>query len=133
MAQRMGAKLVDLCRRFVRSEVLSHWGDEVRAGRAPGCYAVGQAVLFAAAGLDEKALFCALRYGQLCQLLSAALRLMRVSHFETQQLLARFAAEVDEDYTALLPLELDDVATFAPMLEVRAAQHEVGTARLFSN
>jgi urease accessory protein len=66
-------------------------------------------------------------------LLGAALRLMRISHYETQQLLARLAPEVEADYRAVLALEPDDVATFAPMLEVRAAQHELGRARLFSN
>jgi urease accessory protein len=133
MAQRMGQKLADLCRRFFPSELLTRWGDEVVAGRLPGCYPVGQAVVFASVDLDEKALFCALRYGQLSMLLGAALRLMRLSHFETQQLLARLAREADADYQAVITLDLEDVATFAPMLEVRAAQHELGSARLFSN
>jgi urease accessory protein len=133
MAQRMGQKLVDLCRRFFPSALLTRFSDEVAAGRLPGCYPVGQAVVFASVDLDEKALFCALRYGQLSMLLSAALRLMRLSHFETQQLLARLAGEADADYQSVITLDLEDVATFAPLLEVRAAQHELGAARLFSN
>jgi urease accessory protein len=133
MTQRMGQKLLQLCRRFVTGELLTRYADAVAAGDLPGCYPVGQAVLFAASDLDEQSLFCALRYGQLTMLLGAALRLMRISHYETQQLLARLAPEVEADYRAVLALEPDDVATFAPMLEVRAAQHELGRARLFSN
>ncbi len=133
MAQRMGQKLGQLCCRFMTTPLLQHWADEVTAQRLPGCFAVGQAVVFAAADLDEKTLFCAMRYGQLSMLLSAALRLMRVSHYDTQLLLARLGSEAEEDYHRIITMEYDDVASFAPMLEVRATRHECGKERLFSN
>ena len=74
------------------------WRDRVLAGATPGCYPVALAVNFAAQGLTARDAFVVHQYGVAATILGAALRLMRISHVDTQQMLYELNADVDAAY-----------------------------------
>ncbi len=64
-------------------------------------------------------------------ILSAALRLMRIDHLEVQDILFEVDALAPSDHAAVVDAPLDDMATFAPMVDVLAAIHVGSHVRLF--
>ena len=66
-------------------------------------------------------------------ILSAALRLMRIDHFETQRILFTAQGRVEDDYRAVHDLALDEMAAFAPVFDVLVAHHTTVHVRLFMN
>jgi urease accessory protein len=66
-------------------------------------------------------------------ILSAALRLMRIDHFETQRILFAAQGRVEDEYLAVRDLALDEMAAFAPVFEVLVAHHTTVHVRLFMN
>lgn len=65
--------------------------------------------------------------------LSAALRLMRIDHMETQRILFAVQERVEEDYLAVRDLTLDEMSVFAPVFDVLVAHHTTTHVRLFMN
>ncbi len=131
MSSRMGRKLLELAQHLFAEKLLARMLAEIRQGSLPGCYPVAQGVLFAACGLSEEALFAATQYGVRNMLLSAALRCVRVSHIETQQILFRAADEIDTLYAEVRTLSVEEMHAFAPQADILAAMHEKGSSRMF--
>jgi urease accessory protein len=94
---------------------------------------VALAAGFAAQGLDAREAFVVHQYGVAAMILSAALRLMRVSHVDTQRMLYELAVEADSAYESAAAARLDDMAGFAPLAEILAAVHVKAHVRLFMN
>lgn len=133
MTCRMGRKLAELSRRIREDEIVDRWIGDIAAGRTPGSYPVAQGIVFAACGIDERALFCAHRYGAMNMVLSAALRCVRVSHYDTQRILFRLSGDTDRLYGEVRELALDEMNAFAPQIDILASLHEKGTRRMFMN
>ncbi|MDE5652530.1 MAG: urease accessory protein UreF [Muribaculaceae bacterium] len=133
MLQRMGKKLAELARRLFESEIVDHWLDDIRNGSAPGTYPVAQGITFAAAGIDEKDLFCSHQYGVVNMVLSAALRCVRVSHYDTQRILYDMSSRIESLYEEVKPLRVDEMHAFFPELDIIASLHEKGNMRMFMN
>lgn len=133
MLQRMGKKLAELSSRLFGSELISRWLGDIRDDRVPGTYPVGQGMAYAAAGVNEKEMFCAHQYGVVNMVLSAALRCVRVSHYDTQKILFDLAAHAGELYDEASRMELRDMNAFFPQLDILASLHEKGTMRMFMN
>lgn len=133
MLCRMGRKLGELAATLHSHELLHWWVAEVEADRLPGCYPVGQGVVSALLGLSEEALFASHQYGVMSMMLSAALRCVRVSHYDTQAILTRLSTGVADLYTAVRPLRPDEMSAFAPQADILAALHEKGEMRMFMN
>jgi urease accessory protein len=94
---------------------------------------VALAVNFAAQGLPARDAFVVHQYGVATMILSAALRLMRIGHVETQRMLYRLNAGADAAYETAARATLDDMAGFAPVVEILAAVHVKAHVRLFMN
>jgi urease accessory protein len=94
---------------------------------------VALAVNFAAQGLTARDAFVVHQYGVAATILGAALRLMRISHVDTQQMLYGLNADVDAAYATAAAASLDDMAGFAPLAEILAAVHVKAHVRLFMN
>lgn len=133
MLQRMGKKLAELSSHLFESELISRWLEDIRAEKVPGTYPVGQGLAYAAAGVSEKDLFCAHQYGVINMVLSAALRCVRVSHYDTQKILFDLAARTEELYEEASMMELKDMNAFFPQLDILASLHEKGNMRMFMN
>lgn len=133
MLRRMGKKLAELAKRLFESEMISDWLADIKADRVPGSYPVGQGLIFAAAGVDEKSMFCAHQYGIVNMVLSAALRCVKVSHYDTQEILYRLAPKVEALYDKAAQMSLLDMNAFFPGLDILASLHEKGNMRMFMN
>jgi urease accessory protein len=133
MSVRMGRKFAELSAQVTGSAALLDWRDRVLAGTTPGCYPVALAVNFAAQGLSARDAFVVHQYGVAATILGAALRLMRVSHVDTQRMLYALNADADEAYRTAAAADLDDMAGFAPLAEILAAVHVRAHVRLFMN
>jgi urease accessory protein len=133
MSVRMGKKFTELGARVTGAPQLEAWRERVEAGATPGCYPVALAANFAVQGLTARDAFVVHQYGVASMILSAALRLMKVSHVDTQRILYRLDSDPDGAYEAAAATQLADMAGFAPLTEVLAAVHVKAHVRLFMN
>ncbi len=133
MSVRMGKKFAEMGASVVGSRLLETWRRHVETGATPGCYPVALAVNFAAQGLTARDAFVVHQYGVGATILGAALRLMRISHVDTQQMLYALNAGAEEAYRVAAAATLDDMAGFAPLAEILAAVHVKAHVRLFMN
>lgn len=134
MLQRMGKKMAELCARlFPADRMISSWLADINSGAAKGCYPVAQGLAFAAAGLSEEQLFSSHQYGVINMVLSAALRLVRVSHYDTQAILFRLSEEVPAYFERAKTMRFEDMNSFVPEMDILASMHEKGQMRMFMN
>ena len=66
-------------------------------------------------------------------MLGAALRCVRVSHYDTQRILFRLAATAEATYDEVRDMTLDEMHAFAPQIDILASLHEKGVKRMFMN
>lgn len=133
MLQRMGKKLAELGVQIFDDSLFLPWLKDIRDGRTPGTYPVAQALAFSAAGLSEKELFCSHQYGVVNMVLSAALRCVKVSHYDTQRILFKLGEQSPEIYEEVRELTNEDINAFVPQIDILASLHEKGTMRMFMN
>ena len=135
MSTRMGRKLGEIAAFVITGEavVLHAWLEHIALGTTPGTYPVGLAIIFATLGLPEYATFATHQYGVATMLLSAALRLMKISYLETQKILFAVNTMTEERFRRIAPLSLNDMATFAPVTDILATTHVKANLRLFMN
>lgn len=133
MITRMGKKLAELAVRLFDDKAIARWLDDINGGKTPGTYPVAQGMTFAAAGVGEKELFCSHQYGIINMVLSAALRCVRVSHYDTQLILEKLSNEVEDLYSEASQMSLQDMNAFYPELDIIASLHEKGNMRMFMN
>ena len=131
MTVRVGNKLVEVASCFLDVPLVKNWGFRIKQHEVLGTYPVGQAIVFAASGLSEQDAFAAHQYGIASMMLGAALRLMKVDHFDTQSILFRVNASACKLYNQVVDLTLEDMATFAPLSDILAAEHVKAHVRLF--
>lgn len=133
MLQRMGKKLAELSSQLFESAIISRWLDDIKCNAVPGTYPVGQGMAYAAAGVDERSMFAAHQYGVINMVLSAALRCVRVSHYDTQKILFDLSKRTESLYEQAARMELKDMNAFFPQLDILASLHEKGNMRMFMN
>jgi urease accessory protein len=133
MSVRMGKKFTELGEEVTGAPLLAAWRERIGSAATPGSYPVALATSFAAQGVSARDAFVVHQYGVAVMILSAALRLMKVSHLDTQRLLYELNAGADEAYEAAAIARLDDMAGFAPLTEILAAVHVKAHVRLFMN
>ena len=137
MTVRTGRKLIELADKVIGASrsapVLSQWREKVTAGETPGCYPVCQALIFAELDIPEDACFMVHQYGVAMAILSAALRMVRVDHVDTQTILFKLNQTIAEDYAMAAKRSLEDMANFAPVVDLLAAVHVKAHVRLFMN
>lgn len=134
MLIRMGKKLSELAVRLVPDNaLLAGWLDAINSGEISGSYPVTQGIVFAVKGLSEEALFASHQYGVINMVLGAALRLVRVSHYDTQLILEDMSLKIPEIYEHVRTLGMSDINCFVPQMDILASLHEKGTMRMFMN
>lgn len=134
MLQRMGKKLAELAvKLFPDNTVISSWLADIRSEASPGSYPVAQGISFAACSLGEEELFASHQYGVINMVLSAALRCVRVSHYDTQIILQRLCAESEALFREAREMTFEDMNSFVPEMDIFASLHEKGNMRMFMN
>lgn len=133
MLKRMGKKLAELTVRLVDNDMARRWLEDIKSEKTPGTYPVAQGILFSAAGIPERELFCCQQYGTINMVLSAALRCVRVSHYDTQEILFRLSQKTGQYYEEARQMTLEDMHAFVPQIDILASLHEKGNMRMFMN
>lgn len=134
MLARMGKKLAELgIRLFKGNSIITRWLADIEAGATPGAYPVAQGIVFALAGIDETQLYASHQYGVINMVLSAALRCVRVSHYDTQEILFRLSGTIPDLYRRARSMKFEDMNSFVPQMDIMASLHEKGNMRMFMN
>lgn len=140
MTCRMGRKASELAEKVlwddpqVRWQPLGgRWTEDIRSGSVRGTWPAAQGLIFAIAGLSARELFFSLCYGAAGTVLNAALRCVKVSHYDTQRILSRMGADVGGWFAEAGDMTLGDMNAFAPQCDILASLHEQGTRRMFMN
>ena len=131
MSVRMGRKSAELGVQLTGSPLLRSWFERIAAGATPGCYLVSWAVTCAGQGLPALEAFVVHQYGVAAAVLSAALRLMRIDHVETQRMLYVLNADGEAAYRIAAAADLSEMAGFAPLTEILGEVHARAHVRLF--
>ena len=134
MLCRMGKKMAELAAGLLDNDSLfEKWLAQINAGATPGTFPVAQGIAFARLGLSEKELFVSHQYGVINMVLSAALRCVRVSHYDTQKILFELAKEIDGAYSQAKDMTFSDMRSFVAQMDIFASLHEKGQMRMFMN
>jgi urease accessory protein len=133
MSTRMGRKFTEIGVEIVGAPLLKTWLDRITVGATTGTYPIALAINFAAQGLSPRDAFVVHQYGVATAILGAALRLMRVSHVDTQAMLYDLNARAEAAYETAAAARLSDMAGFAPLADILAAVHTKAHVRLFMN
>ena len=133
MSVRMGKKLTEMGVQVIGAPLLFTWRECIETSVTPGCFPVALAVNFAVQGLPALGAFAVHQYGVAATTLSAALRLMKISHVETQKILYDLNAGVEAAYERVAAAHLSDMSGYAPLKEILAAVHTKAHVRLFMN
>ncbi|ATI35394.1 urease accessory protein UreF [Rhodococcus erythropolis] len=133
MSTRMGKKLAELGGRLAGETLFNKWLAAIASGETPGTYPVGLGIAFAEMGSPEEDAFTVNQYGVAMTLLGAALRIVRVDHLATQEILFEVNQSAGREYAAVRDYGLDDMSNFAPMIDILAAVHVKAHVRMFMN
>lgn len=131
MSVRMGKKFTEMGLEVVGAPLLHTWRECIERSVTPGCYPIALAINFAVQDLPASQAFVVHQYGVATTILGAALRLMKVSHIETQKILYELTEPGARMYEAAAAARLSDMAGFAPLADILAAVHTRAHVRLF--
>lgn len=133
MSVRMGKKLAEIAPQLGPAPTVQTWLEAIQAGHTPGTWPAGQGLLAKDLELTEEEAFAVHQYGVASAVLGASLRLMRIDHRDTQGILARVNQRAQQDYERMRAAKLQDMAAYAPVLDILAAVHVQAHVRLFMN
>jgi urease accessory protein len=131
MSVRMGKKFTEMGVQVVGAPLLCKWRECIESSVTPGCYPVALAVNFAVQDVPAREAFIVHQCGLAAAILSAALRLMKISHVETQKILYELNGSVEAAYEIAADARLSDMSGYAPLAEILAAVHAKAYVRLF--
>ena len=133
MSVRMGKKFTEMGALMIGAPLLCKWRECIETSATPGCYPVALAINFAVQRLSALGAFTVHQYGVAATILGAALRLMKISHVETQKILYEINGRAEAAYEIAAAARLSDMAGYAPLAEILAAVHAKAHVRLFMN
>lgn len=133
MTVRMGRKLCELSDAIIGDQLNRDWLGRVKRAETAGTHPVSLAIALAALGIERKDAFGVQQYGVATTILGAALRLMRLSFMDTQKILLDGTAAVATVYEEVADATVEEMACFAPMIDILAAVHVKGHVRMFMN
>lgn len=133
MTVRMGKKLAEISVHIIDNWLLTWWLEEIKASRTIGTQPVTQAIVMAIQGINERDVVVMHHYGIAMTILSAAIRLMRITHYETQHILFELNDEIESFCDVAMVGDIKNMASYTPIIDVLAAIHTKSFVRLFMN
>lgn len=98
-----------------------------------GTQPVTQAIVMAVQGIGEREVVVMHQYGIAMTILSAAMRLMRITHFETQHILFELNNDIETFCDIAACGDIEQMSSYVPVIDVLAAVHTKSFVRLFMN
>lgn len=133
MLKRMGKKMAELSVKIIDCPLMNRWLENIKSNTVPGTFPVAQGILFFATGMTESDLYVSHQFGVINMIVSAALRCVRVSHYDTQKIIFNLSSKIDDWYNSAKDLELEEMYSFVPQMDILASLHEKGNMRMFMN
>lgn len=133
MTTRMGKKLAEISVHTFEHPLVAAWLTEIKAGNTPGTQPITQALVMAVQNIPEREVMVMHQYGIAMTILSAAMRLMRVTHYETQHILFELNDEIDRFCDMASCGDITQMASYVPVIDLLAAIHTQSFVRLFMN
>lgn len=134
MSTRMGRKLAEMSLYISPDQpLLSNWLDRVKTGDVPGTYAAAQGAVFAGMQLSEQVAFAVQQYGVASMMIGAALRMVKMNYLDGQKILINVNQSVEPVYRIIRERTIDDMASYAPMMDILAGIHVKSKIRMFMN
>jgi urease accessory protein len=133
MSVRMGKKFTEMGVEVIGAPLLATWRECIATSVTPGTYPVALAIGLAVQNLSARQAFVVHQNGVAATILGAALRLMKISHIETQKILYELNGLASGAYETAAAARLSDMAGYAPLADILAAVHNKAHVRLFMN
>lgn len=133
MTTRMGKKLAEISVHIFEDPLVSGWLAKIKANEVPGTQPVIQAMVMAVQGITERDVVVMHQYGIAMTILSAAMRLMRITHYETQHILFELNEEIKVFCDIAACGDIEQMSSYVPVIDVLAAVHTKSFVRLFMN
>ncbi len=134
MMTRMGKKMAELTVHIMEGcELMNRFLADIKSATIAGTYPVSQAIAMHHAGISEGDMFTSQQFGVINMILGAALRCVRVSHYDTQKIAYDMAPVIAADYERVKNMTFDDMRAFVPGMDIMASLHEKGNMRMFMN
>lgn len=133
MTVRMGKKLAEISVHIIDNPLLQWWLEQIKANQTLGTQPVTQAIVMAAQGISERDVVIMHQYGIAMTMLSAAIRLMRITHYETQHILFELNGEIESFCEIAISGDIEKMSSYTPIIDVLAAVHNQSFVRLFMN
>ena len=119
----------------------STWQDEqlqildrdAASGKIYCLHPVIFAVVARAAGLEEEDTVIAFLHNFVTSLLGAAIRLSILGHKQAQQVLLHLAPEIEETYHTARSMNLEEMYSCTPSIDIAQMQHQKLSRRLFAS
>ncbi len=132
MSTRMGRKLAEMALYVTPDQpILVEWLSQVKSGELPGNYAVVQGAVFASMQLAEQMAFSVHHYGVASMMVGASLRILKMNYLDGQKILLKLSQLAEASYLQVRERSLDDMASFAPMMDIFAGIHVKSKIRMF--
>lgn len=133
MTLRMGKKFTELAVTLLGADDCRWWLAQIRDGLTAGTLPASQALVMGCIGLDEREALTLHFYGTAMTILSAAQRLMRITHLDCQRMLTEVITLFPAYCDMAQQTPLDEMSSFSPVIDILAAVHVDAHVRLFMN
>ncbi|EPG0370384.1 urease accessory protein UreF [Photobacterium damselae] len=133
MSSRVGQKLATLFLNINDSKLLNEFLFLHQDNKDDLSHAIIHSIICRQLSLSEEETFALYHYGIASMILSAAVRLMRIDHYQTQRILFEVNKNVDDFYRESKLLTLDETHSFSPMFDCLVAHHVDAHLRMFMN
>ncbi|MGI2799224.1 urease accessory protein UreF [Photobacterium damselae] len=133
MSSRIGNKLASLFLNIQGSALLSEYLLLAKQQNVSVSHPIVHGIIFSELALSEQEAFAIYQYGCASMILSAAVRLMRIDHYQTQRVLFEVNQTVDEYYEKAKAMDITSTHSFAPVFDCLISHHVDAHVRMFMN
>ncbi|WWP00900.1 MAG: urease accessory UreF family protein [Candidatus Dasytiphilus stammeri] len=133
MIVRMGKKFIEMAAQIIEEPLLIWWLDLIKTGQTIGTYPITQSIIMSILGINGREIIVMYQYGIAIMMLSAALRLMRITHITIQKILYEMSNYIEEFYHEAEQGSIENMNNYAPITDILASIHVNSFTRLFSN
>lgn len=133
MSSRVGSKLATLYLEITSSDLLTKFLKKLDTEHIVPNHPIVHGIIMQENALSRAEAFGTYQYGISAMMLNAALRLMRIDHYQTQRVLFEANAIVDSYYDMIADYTIDETVSFAPIYDCLVSQHVNAHVRMFMN
>ncbi|WWO99207.1 MAG: urease accessory UreF family protein [Candidatus Dasytiphilus stammeri] len=133
MIVRMGKKFIEMAVQIIEDPLFIWWLDLIKKGQTVGTYPITQSIIMSRLEITRREIIVMYQYGIAIMMLSAALRLMRITHITIQKILYEMSSHIDKFCYEAEQGSIENMNNYAPITDILASLHVNAFTRLFSN